>query len=125
MTVPGIAMLSAMKFLTEIEDIGRFKNFNRLCCYCGYVPSTDSSGEKERVRGITSRKNQHLRKMFIESAWVAIRNDPALMAAYLTYGKRMKSTKVIVRIAKKILSRIYHVLLTEEPYVKNVCSVEK
>jgi transposase len=124
-TVPGIAMISAMKFLSEVDDIRRFKNFNSLCSYCGYVPSTDSTGEKERVRGITTRKNDHLRKMLIEAAWVAIRNDPALMGAYLRYGQRMKSAKAIVRIAKKLLSRIYHVLLTQDPYVKNVCSIEK
>jgi transposase len=121
MTVPGVGMLSAMKFLTEVEDIRRFANFSRLCCYFGYIPSTNSSGEKDRVGGMTSRKNQHLRKMLIECAWVAIRNDPALMSSYLTYSKRMKPTKAIVRIAKKLLSRIHHVLQSEAPYLKNVC----
>jgi transposase len=123
-SVPGIAMLTAMKFMTEIEDIYRFNNFDSLCSYCGYIPSTDSSGENDRVRGITSRQNHHIRKMLIESAWVAIRNDPALMEAYLKYSKRMKSKKAIVRIAKKLLSRIHHVLLSQEPYTKNICSVK-
>lgn len=123
-SVPGISMLSAMKFLTEIEDIHRFSNFNELCCYCGYIPSTNSSGDHDRTGGMTIRKNHHLRKMLTESAWVAIRNDPALMNAYLTYCKRMNSNKAIVRIAKKLLSRIQHVLLTQEQYVKNICSID-
>lgn len=43
------------------------------------VTRTNSSGENEKVGNITSRSNQQLRSMLIESAWIAIRQDPALM----------------------------------------------
>ena len=50
----------------------------------------------------------------IESAWVAARIDPALSLAYNELCKRMKSTKAIVRIAKKLLNRVKYVLKNAE-----------
>jgi hypothetical protein len=58
--------------------------------------------------------------MLIESAWVAIRHDPALMMAYGELRKRMEANKAIVKIAKKLLSRIKHVLKNKEPYEKGI-----
>lgn len=119
-SVPGIAMLTAMYILTELENITRFKNFNHLCSFVGLIPSTDSSGDNDRTKGITPRRNSHLRSALIESAWVAIRNDPALMSSYLKCCKRMASTRAIVRIAKKLLNRVVYVLRKNEKYEKNI-----
>ncbi len=119
-SVPGIGMLTAMNLLTELETITRFKNFNHLCSFVGLVPATDSSGDDDVTTGITPRKNPGLRSAMIESAWVAIRNDPALMSSYLQYCKRMNSKQAIVRVAKKLLNRVVHVLRRNEKYEKNI-----
>ena len=79
---------------------------------------TNSSGEFHRVRGMTKRQNKLLRMMIIESSWVAIRHDPALMLAYQKLVVRMKPNKAIIRIAKKIINRIRYVLKNQTPYVK-------
>jgi len=86
------------------------------------VPSTKSSGEKERTGDITPRGHSVLRTAIIESSWTAIRNDPSLMKSYLSYCKRMESNKAIIKIAKKLLSRIRFVLSNKKPYV---CLIEK
>ena len=119
-TVPGVALITAMTILTELDNIGRFKNIDRLCSYVGLVPRTSSSGENDRAGGITPRSNRHLRSMLIESAWIAIRHDPALMMKYGEMVKRMDANKAIVNIAKKLLGRIKYVLVNKEPYVKGV-----
>ena len=49
-------------------------------------------------------------------------HDPSLMKSYLSYIKRMESNKAIIKIAKKLLSRVRYVLLNQKPYV---CLVEK
>ena len=72
-TVPGISTLTAMTLLTELYEISRFKNFDKLCSYVGLIPDTDSSGETERKTGITNRRNPQLRGILIESSWVAVR----------------------------------------------------
>lgn len=119
-SVPGIGMLTAMILLTELETITRFKNFNHLCSFVGLIPATDSSGDDSVTTGITPRKSSALRSAMIESAWVAIRNDPALMSIYLRHSKRMSSTRAIVRVAKKLLNRIAHVLRKNEKYQKGI-----
>ncbi len=115
-SVPGIGLITALTFLTEIENISRFKNLDKLCSYVGLVPMTNSSGDHEAVGDITVRQNKVLRSLIVESAWVAISNDPALMLAYQKLNKKMKPTKAIIRIAKKLLNRIRYVLKNQEPY---------
>ncbi|MFO7829417.1 MAG: IS110 family transposase [Bacteroidales bacterium] len=120
LSVPGVGCLTAMLFLTEICDIKRFKNVDKLCSYIGLVPTTNSTGENEKVGNISVRKNKLLRTAIIESSWIAIKNDPALMLAYQKLVKRMKPQKAIVRIAKKLVSRIQYVLKNKKKYVPAV-----
>jgi transposase len=121
-SVPGIGLLTAMIILTELESIDRFNNLDKMCGYIGLVPSTKSSGEKERTGDITPRGHSVLRTAIIESSWTAIRNDPALMKSYLIYCRKMVSNKAIVKIAKKLLSRVRFVLTNNKPYI---CLIEK
>lgn len=121
-SVPGIGLITAMTLITELESIERFKNFNQLSSFVGLVPSTHSSGENEVIGEITPRGHNVLRTALIESAWIAARHDPALTLSYHQYCKRMEPNKAIIRIARKLLSRIRYVLKTENPYV---CSVVK
>lgn len=119
-TVPGIGPLTAMRLLTELEDITRFQDFDQLCSYVGLVPSTDSSGDVERTNGISPRRNSRLRPALIESAWIAIGSDPALLHSYQTLKKRMQGNKAIIRIAKKLLRRIRYVLRMKRTYERGV-----
>lgn len=115
-TVPGIGLINSMKILTEIEDINRFKNLDTLCSYIGLIPSTSSSGEKEHIGGITKRGNKMLKGAIIESAWAAIQVDSTLLHSYLQLKKRMEGNKAIIRIARKLVSRIRYVLKNKMPY---------
>lgn len=115
-SIPGIGLITAMSFLTEIEDIARFNNLDKFCSFVGLIPTTNSSGEHEAVGNITNRQNKILRSLIIESSWVAISNDPALMLAYGKLVKRMKPTKAIIRVAKKMLNRIRYVLREQKLY---------
>lgn len=119
-SMPGIGTLTAMMLLTELGDISRFKTFEDLCSYVGLVPSTSSSGENDIDTGITPRRNARLRSALIESAWVAIRNDPALLSSYQNLIKRMPGNRAIVRIAKKLLRRMTFVLRSKKDYEKGV-----
>jgi len=118
-SLSGIGVLTAMTVLTEVESINRFSNLDKLCCYIGLVPSTNSSGEKEITGDITPRGHSILRAAIIESAWVAVRHDPVLLKSHLEYCKRMEPNESIVRIAKKLLSRIKFVLKNKQPYVSS------
>ncbi len=117
MSVPGVGFTVAIILYSEIMDINRFKKFEQLAAYVGLAPVVYSSGEKERVIGLSRQGNNYLRNYLIEASWVAIKKDPALLMVYGQLIKRMSKSKAIIRISKKLLNRIRYVWSNETPYV--------
>lgn len=119
-SIPGIGQINAAVILFELQDINRFKRFDNLCSYVGFVPDTYDSGDTKKTQGITNRHNHYLRTALVESSWSVIRKDPALLMKYKTYCRRMDKNKAIIRIAKHLLSRIRYVLKNKKEYVAGV-----
>jgi transposase len=119
-SIPGIGLITAMIITLELETIHRFESVDKLSSFIGLIPSTHSSGEHEVVGDITRRGHSMLRNALVESAWVAARIDPALNKSYHSYCNRMDANKAIIRIAKKLVSRIRYVLKNKTPYVYSV-----
>lgn len=116
-TVPGLGVLSTMIILTEIIDINRFRRNDDLCSFAGLIPTEHSSGPKTIKGELTPRRNKMLRHVIVESAWVAVRKDPALLQAYTAFlQKGIRKQNAIIKIARKLLCRIAHVLRKNEPY---------
>ena len=119
-SVPGIGPITAITLLTETGDIRRFSNFYRFNSFIGFCPSEHSSGEKERKGSMTPRHHSPLREMLIEAAWVAVRLDPALSLAYHQWKLRMGGKRAIVKIARRLLNRIYCIWLKQIAYEKGI-----
>jgi transposase len=119
-TIPGIGLLTAMTLLTEIETTERFTDTDHFAAYIGLVPTRHDSGEVKSDGEMTFRGQSTLKKNIIESAWVAARKDPALSLTYSRYAHRMNPNKAIIRIARKLLNRIYFVLKNKKEYVNCV-----
>jgi transposase len=119
-SIPGIGLITSITLLSEMEDIMRFKNLNQLCSFVGLVPTTKSSGDKEKTGKITPRSNRFLRSGIIESAWIASSKDPSLAYSFNQLCKRMQPHDAIIRIAKKLLNRIRYVIKNETEYVHSV-----
>lgn len=115
-TVPGIGIITAFVLYAELIDMKRFSNFDQLASYVGLVPSTASSGGTEIVRGITYRQCVNLRFMLIEAAWTAVRKDPVFTKRFNDLCKNRTKNRAIIRIAKKLLSRIRAVWLNNQEY---------
>ena len=113
---PGIGFVTAITLYTKIIDMSRFSNLDRLASFVGLSPSCSSSGDKEIITGLTSRRNRYLRHLIIEAAWVAARRDPALLKSFSELSKRMKKSNAIIRIARKLLNRIRFVWNNETRY---------
>ncbi len=120
LTVPGVGLKTALVLYTEIIDMGRFPTLDHVKSFVGLVPSTDSSGDSARERGLTYRSNKHLKHVLIEAAWVAIRHDPVLLHKYHKLIVRMRSQNAIIKIAVILLGRIRHVWNNNCTYVKGV-----
>ena len=119
-TIPGIGTITAITFLVEIENIERFKNTDHFAGFVGLVPNRHSSGVKTNDGEMTFRGQKMLKILLVESSWIAARLDPALMMSYLSYVKRMEPNKAVVRIARKLLNRMYFVLKNKMEYVPGV-----
>ncbi len=120
LSIPGIGIVSAMTFLTQIGEVSRFQCLDDLCSYIGLIPKMYSSGDKTQVGKLTNRGRKDLKIMLIEASWEAIRKDPALMLSFNELSKRMNKNKAIIRIARKLLNRMRWVLIHKQPYTIGV-----
>jgi transposase len=115
-SIPGVGLIGALTLSTELGDINRFRNLDQLCSYIGLVPNVYSSGDTEHIGHLTQRKNAYVQPILIQCAWRAVGQDPALLRAYEHLRKRMMGQQAIIRIARKLLSRIRYVLVHQKEY---------
>jgi hypothetical protein len=70
------------------------------------------------VGELTVRGHPVLRSALVEASWRSVKDDPALAKAFTDYCKRMKKNKAIIKISRKLLSRIRFVLKHQIKYEK-------
>jgi transposase len=116
LSIPGIGPINAMCLIAEIGDISRFKSCKHLASYVGLIPRSHQSGNKAPNGSLTYRSNKYLRSALVESAWTAVRFDPALLKYYKDRIIKYKPQVVITKIAHKLLNRIRHVWMLDNTY---------
>ena len=81
------------------------------------MPREYSSGENEHKGHITKQGSKYLRSCLVESAWIAIKKDPALLDKYRrVLSHTGSSKKAIVAAAHSLANRIRSILLNKQPY---------
>lgn len=121
-SIPGIGHVAALNIMLEIGDIRRFASAEKFASYIGLTPSEYSSGESRHIGSLTGMGQAVLRATFVESAWLAIKQDPALLRKYQKLKLRKRPTQAIVAVARSLANRTRRVMLTEEPYELGVVS---
>ena len=121
-SVPGIGGYLASVLLSELGDFSRFKNEQHLSSYVGLVPGIHASGDSEKKLGVTPRCNALLRTYLIETAWVAVRIDPEIQL-YFRKHQGKKPQVIIVKIAHKLIKKIFAVVKRKIPYQVNISAV--
>ena len=106
-SVPGVGLITARVLANELGDLKtRFKNERELFSYTGLTPSEYSSGDSVRKGGISRCGPSRIRWILTEAAWVCIRSDDSLKAAYERLKVRRGAKRAIVAIARKLIGRI-------------------
>jgi len=118
--VPGIGPITAFGIMSEIGNIARFKGIKQLASYVGLTPRVQQSGEKERVGTITYRHNKYLRPLLIEASWQAVRTDASMLDYYQEKCLTGNSKKAIVKVARKLLSKVMFVWLNRTSYERGI-----
>lgn len=119
-SIPGIGSIVGMTLVTEVGNIKRFPNFYHFNSFIGFCPSEHSSGEDQRRGSIIPRHHSPLRELLIESAWVSIRKDPALLLKYENWKVKKDSKKAIIKVARCLLNRIYSLWIKNTEYEKGI-----
>ena len=118
-SIPGIGGIVACGIISELGDLRRFNSVKHLAGYVGLAPGVYQSGGNYKSMGISMRAHRLMRSYFVEASWQAIRADPVIQAYYRKHqGKNVKS--IIIKVARKLLSRTLAVIKTETPYTIGV-----
>lgn len=121
MAVPGLGVINASLLWCYIGDPKRFASGRHVAASLGLVPKQASSGEKERLNGISKQGNKHLRKQLVHGARAAYRvllkeESTGRLADWV---KRMKSNgkhpnKIVVALANKLARIAWRLLSSSE-----------
>lgn len=118
-SAPGIGKVSARILSNELEDMRHFKNEKQLFSFTGLTPSEHSSGDHKRQGHITHQGRSILRKVLVQSAWIAIKHDPSLLAIFERTSKNAGKKRAIVGIARRLIGRIRSCFLNQTLYEIN------
>ena len=103
--LPGVGMLTAMVFLTELGDLARFANRRDLAAYLGLAPSSFESGQNNDRKGhITKQGPARVRHVLCQAAWATLRTSPEWRAKYdrIRRGSKTRSRIAIVAIMRQL-----------------------
>jgi transposase len=122
--INGIGIISAVRmslYLFDRKD--RFESSEKLNHYVGLTPSERSSGEKIS-RGRSGKcGNRQLGSIIIQLAWKTVRKDGALLDKFERVNKKSGSKqKAIVAVARKLMTKLYAVIIKEEAYRVNMAA---
>ena len=118
-TVPGVSLRSATSVIAELgTDMSSFEDAAHLVSWSGLKPRNDESAGKIKSRKIT-HGNKFLRKTLIECTWAAAKKQGCFyntFSYHQTVVRRKNKMKVLVAIARKMLTAIWFILHDNVPY---------
>lgn len=117
-SIPGIGVVLASVFITELAPLQRFSSQKALVAYAGLDPKIKQSGVSlKRNTHLTKRGSPYLRRAAYIAASIAQRHDPDLKNYYgqkRAEGKRYR--EATIANARHILYRVYAVWKRGTPY---------
>lgn len=122
--IEGIGVLTATALIASIGKVKTFKNGRHLAAFLGLVPKQYSSGNKQKMQGISKRGNIYLRSLLIQGAHSVVRaaiakekEDPKskwIISLAYKAGKNVAA----VALANKTVRTVWAVLAKESEYKK-------
>lgn len=116
LTVPGIALASAVALKAAIGDVGRFGTPQRLVSYFGLNPSVHQSGQKAYTGHISRRGRSHARSACVEAAHVLVKTPGPFQAFFRRLRRRKPYNVAITAVARKLVVLVWHMLTRGEDY---------
>jgi transposase len=108
-TLPGVGEFTALVMVAEIGDITRFPSARKLASWAGLTPTVRGSDLHVRHGHISKQGSVWLRWAMNQAAQTAKRS-PEFAAAYSGIAKRRGKKIATIAIARKLLTRAWHLL---------------
>ncbi|MDD4889387.1 MAG: IS110 family transposase [Phycisphaerae bacterium] len=114
---PGVGMITAMTFRTELHQAERVSDGHQVAKYFGLNPRVRQSGLTRRDGPIAKTGRGHVRAILIQAAWRWIAQDASAKAVY---DRLVRNTglpqKAIVGMARRLAIRLWRMMTTGEVY---------
>jgi transposase len=107
--LPGVGAFTALVLLAEIGDISRFSSARKLAAWGGLTPTVRGSDRTVRHGHISKQGPAWVRWVLCQAAQTAKRH-PDFAAGYQAIARRRGSKIATTAIARKLLTRAYHLL---------------
>jgi len=116
-SIPGIDVTSASAIIAEIgTDLSAFPSAEHLCSWAGLAPGNNESAGKRKSAHI-GKGNNYLKSMLCEISWVICGKRKLYLSGWYWRIKQRKGAKrAVVALARKLLSIIYTMFKTGQPY---------
>jgi transposase len=114
MTVPGVGALTALTFMSAVDDPGRFRSSKRVGAHFGLTPKKHQSGETDITGGITKAGDGMVRSMLYEAAQAMLTRTQSfsrLKAWGLRVARRRGRNRAIVAVARKLATVLHRMWL--------------
>jgi transposase len=116
MTHPGVGPITALATDVFLGDPTRFADGKFLASYVGIIPREYSSGDRQRLGGLSKQGNPLLRFLWGEAGAHAVRRDPELKRFYRRKLVQKGLGKARMAVARKLGIRLWIMLRDQIEY---------
>jgi transposase len=119
MTTPGVGSITAVAFMSAVDDPKRFRKSRSVGAYFGLTNRRDQSGERDIAGRISGRGDKLVRSYLYEAASSLLTRTKAWSALKswgLRIAKRSCMNKAIVAVARRLAVIMHQMLLTGEAF---------
>ena len=116
-SVPGVGLLTAMVFCTELTNPGRFTHQGQVAKILGLAPRVSQSGETRRQGRLMKSGNARVRTILVEAAWRWIRLEPSARAKFQHLIRNTGNPKkAITAMAHKLAIILWRITINRTVY---------
>lgn len=105
MTIPGVGAITAVTYLTTIDDPARFERSRDVGAHLGLTPKKYASGEVDRNSGISKCGDVAMRSTLYQASLALLTRstkNSAIRAWGLAVAKRRGLRRAVVAVARKL-----------------------
>jgi transposase len=117
-----VGEFTALVLLAEIGDITRFGTARRLASWAGLTPTVRGWDLTVRHGHISKQGSPYVRWVLGQAAQIA-KQHPEFAATYERIAKRRGTKIATVAVARKLLTRAYHLLANTDTHAESAGTI--